>query len=80
MIRCLILQVTERANRELKSALKVNRILMPYLLGKKGPPLEFPASIGLGDEMEACEYVFGALWSWRSTEGALDWLATVGRA
>jgi hypothetical protein len=33
----------------------VNRFVMPYLLGEKGPPLEFPASIGLGDETEACE-------------------------
>lgn len=71
---------SERANRELKNALKVNRFVMPYLLGKKGPPLEFPPSIGFGDETEACDYVLGALWSWRSTEGAMDWLATVGRA
>lgn len=63
------------ARQRLKAALKQNPHVPDYLLGRKRLPRELPALIGLGDEDEAVAYAAVAISNWRSTPGALDWLA-----
>lgn len=65
-----------RANAALKKALKANRFVPAYLLGKKKLPRSMPAYIGFGDETEAIDYAAGASAVWRETPGALEWLAS----
>ena len=65
------------ATAALKRALRSNPYVPPYLLGEKQLPGLAPELIGLGDEREALDYVFGALSSWQQTPGALEWLARI---
>jgi hypothetical protein len=65
-----------RANAALKKAIKANRFVPAYLLGRKQLPRRMPDYVGLGDENEAIDYAAGALQIWAKTSGALDWLAT----
>jgi Plasmid pRiA4b ORF-3-like protein./ST7 protein. len=66
-----------KARRRLKSALKQNPHVVPYLLFEKRLPKELPDYIGIGDETEAASYYadFGA--AWHKTEGAIAWLELV---
>jgi tetratricopeptide (TPR) repeat protein len=63
------------SRRRLKEALKQNKHVPDYLLGRKRIPRELPELIGFGDEDEAIAYAASALVNWRQTSGALEWLA-----
>jgi len=71
---------TTQATHALKKALKVNRHVPAYLLGKKPMPQQMPQYIGFGDENEAIEYAGYALPVWSQTSGALDWLRLQAKA
>jgi len=66
-----------KARRLLKSALKQNPYVAPYLLLEKRLPKKLPEYIGMGDETEAISYCadFGA--AWYKTKGAIAWLKSV---
>lgn len=66
---------TELANAALADALKTNRFVPAYLLGRKRLPQRLPEFIGMGDENEAIEYAAHGIDAWRKTSGALEWLA-----
>ncbi len=63
------------ANKALKEALRENRHVPGYLLGRRGPPSQMPQYISPGQEDEAIAYTAGAIEAWRRIEGALSWLA-----
>jgi len=63
------------ADKYLKEALRRNKYVPPYLLGQKPLPLRLPDYYGLGDENEAVIYAHDGREAWRSTSGALEWLA-----
>ena len=65
---------TDKANKALKSALRQNPHVSPYLTGQKRMPNNKPNYIGMGDENEAIAYAADHLNHWRRTEGAVDWL------
>ena len=65
---------TPENRKWLKEAIKRNKHVPNYLLGKKFPPLEQPDYYSPGDENEALEYAAGFLAGWKNTAGALDWL------
>ncbi len=65
---------SEKANVCLKEALKQNRFVPSYLLGKKRLPKHLPEYIGFGDENEAIAYAAEAIKVWQKTTGALEWL------
>jgi tetratricopeptide (TPR) repeat protein len=64
-----------KANKCLKEALKENRFVPSYLLGRKRLPMRMPEYIGFGYESEAVEYANDGIRAWQKTEGALEWLA-----
>ncbi len=64
-----------KANKALKEALRENRHVPDYLLGRRKPPREMPELVAFGQESEAVSYVGAAVEAWRRTEGALAWLA-----
>jgi pentatricopeptide repeat protein len=63
------------ANKSLKAALKENRYVPPYLLGRKEMPKTLPGSYGFGDQNEAVLYAYGNRAAWTATPGAMEWLA-----
>lgn len=63
------------ARRSLGDALKQNRHVPAYLLGRKRLPARLPDFMGFGDENEAVSYIADALGNWQRTPGALTWLA-----
>jgi len=65
-----------KANAALRKALEQNRHVPAYLLGKKKLPKHRPELIGFGDDREAVAYAADAVPVWRTTPGALDWLAS----
>jgi tetratricopeptide (TPR) repeat protein len=65
---------TPEARKLLKAALKTNRHVPDYLLGRKFPPSRSPGYYSPGEESEALEYVGSFLAPWRSTPGAVAWL------
>jgi len=65
------------AKSALNKALKANRFVPAYLLGKKKLPRQLPGYIGFGDENEAVSYAVEGIDDWRATPGALEWLASV---
>jgi len=65
---------TAKANKALKSALRQNPHVPPYLTGQKRVPNRLPDYIGMGDENEAVAYAADHLNHWRRTEGAVNWL------
>jgi len=69
----------EAAGR-LREAIKYNRYVPVYLLGRKRLPRRLPEYIGMGDENEAVVYVAESLEVWRKTPGALEWLAKEGES
>ncbi len=63
------------ADRALARALKRNRYVPAYLLGRRKPPKTVPAMYSLGSNEEAICYLDMGMRSWQSTPSALDWLA-----
>ena len=66
-----------KARRLLKSALKQNPYVAPYLLFEKRLPKTLPDYIGIGDETEAVSYCADFGKAWYTTEGAIAWLKLV---
>ncbi len=66
---------TADAGDRLHEAVKTNRHVPGYLLGKKRLPRTLPDYVGFGDEREAVAYASDNLRAWRQTPGALEWLA-----
>jgi len=63
------------AVKSLKAALVENKLVPPYLLGRKKMPRYLPNYYEFGDENEAVLYVHGNKDGWKATSGALEWLA-----
>ena len=63
------------ASKSLTVALKENRHVPGYLLGRKKMPKRLPAYHGFGDENEAIAYAESSAAAWRATQGALAWIA-----
>ena len=63
-----------KADKALKVALKENRHVPDYLIGKKRIPNRLPAYMGLGDDDEAVHYAASHLNYWRREPGAIEWL------
>lgn len=63
------------ANKSLAAALKENKHVPAYLLGRKKLPRHLPGHYGFGDENEAVLYAHGNKAGWKATIGALEWLA-----
>lgn len=66
---------TKASNAALRTALKENPYVPPYLLGARKLPKQLPEFVGWGDDNEAVAYAATSIGSWRRTPGALDWLA-----
>jgi hypothetical protein len=58
----------------LRDAKRLNRHVVPYLLGERELPEAPPEFIGFGDEREAEAYAFDSLMLWAEAPGALDWV------
>jgi tetratricopeptide (TPR) repeat protein len=71
---------TARARALLAEAKEMNPYVPDYLLGRKRLPSRLPATIGSGDESEAIDCAVGQMIAWRTTPGALDWLAEAARS
>lgn len=65
------------SRRELKHALKANKYVPAYLLGKKKIADELPEYVRVGGAEEAAGYSSAALAGWRQIHGALAWLRNV---
>ena len=63
------------AGKSLAGAMKENRHVPAYLLGRKKMPKRLPAYHGFGDENEAIVYAESCAAAWKATPGALAWLA-----
>jgi tetratricopeptide (TPR) repeat protein len=63
------------ADKSLKAAMKENKHVPAYLLGRRWMPPYLPALYGFGDENEAVVFVHGNETAWKATPGALEWLA-----
>lgn len=66
------------SRKALARAVDGNSFVRAYLLGDKKLPSRLPDYMSWGDEDEAMHYAHGAGEIWRSTEGALAWLAAAG--
>ena len=64
------------ADKSLRVALEKNKNVPLYLLGRKNMPRRLPDHYGMGDDKEAVLYASENREIWRSTPGALEWLAT----
>lgn len=65
---------TPEAVKLLKAALKANKHVPDFLLGREFPPSEQPDYYGRGDRNEALEYIASFMASWKATPGAVAWL------
>lgn len=65
---------TPRSRKLLAGAIKYNRFVAAYLLGRKKIPRNLPDYIGFGDESEAVSYAGDNVSTWKSTPGAIEWL------
>jgi tetratricopeptide (TPR) repeat protein len=65
---------SEISRKSLKAALKNNRHIPSYLLGRKKIPKNLPSYYSPGDENEAVFYAKENFEAWKITPGALDWL------
>ncbi|MDR4949452.1 SEC-C metal-binding domain-containing protein [Neobacillus cucumis] len=65
---------TAKAEMLLKGAKKVNKFVVPYLIGKKRLPAYPPEYYGFGDENEAIVYADMHLHLWKKIDGLKDWL------
>jgi len=66
---------SETACRSLEAAIKKNKHVPSYLLGRKKIPRTLPGYYGFGDDNEAVIYARGNRAAWKVTPGALEWLA-----
>jgi tetratricopeptide (TPR) repeat protein len=64
----------EISRKSLKAAIKKNKHIPAYLLGRKKMPQSLPEYYSPGAETEAMFYVKENLEAWKITPGALDWL------
>ena len=62
------------SRESLAAAVKKNKHIPAYLLGRKKMPQSLPEYYSLGDESEAMFYTKENLEAWKTTPGALDWL------
>jgi hypothetical protein len=69
-----------KADKALSAALKQNRHVPDYLLGKKRIPNRLPDYMGLGDDDEAVHYAASHLNYWRREPGAVEWLSETLKA
>lgn len=60
--------------KALKKAIKQNRFVPPFLLGKKKLPEQLPDYFGFGDETEAISYAVSSVLLWKKTPMALMWV------
>ena len=65
---------SEISRKSFKVAVKKNKYVPAYLLGRKKMPQSFPDYYSPGDESEAMFYTKENLEAWKITLGALDWL------
>lgn len=65
---------SERANNDLKEALKSNQYVPEYLTGKKPIPQFLPDRITMHSEDEGFCYASRYLEAWKKVSGAIDWL------
>ncbi len=65
---------SEISRKSLKVAVKKNKYIPAYLLGRKKMPRFLPEYYSPGDESEAMFYTKENLEAWKITPGALDWL------
>ncbi len=65
---------SEISRKSLAAALKRNKHIPPYLLGRKKMPRFLPEYYSPGDESEAIFYTKENLEAWKITPGALEWL------
>ncbi len=63
------------SRKSLKTAIKENKHVPPYLLGHRRMPRSLPGHYGFGDENEAIVYVDDNMAAWKTTPRALEWLA-----
>jgi len=63
------------ADESLKAALDENKHVPSYLSGRKKMPRSLPSYYGFGDDNEAVLYAYGNKAAWKTTPGALEWLA-----
>jgi len=63
------------AREKLAAALESNPHVPTFVLGRKKLPRRLPDLIGFGDESEAVCYAAENIDAWKSTGGALSWLA-----
>jgi tetratricopeptide (TPR) repeat protein len=68
---------TKAATTQLKRAIRSNRFVPDYLMGKKSLPRRLPPFVGIGDEDEAIHYAFDAQTTWGRNPEALAWLREV---
>ncbi len=64
----------------LQAARKVNKHVLPYLLGRSPLPSAQPPYYSPGDENDAILYVGGHLGAWKSAPGALAWVRSKVKA
>jgi tetratricopeptide (TPR) repeat protein len=62
------------SRQALAKAIRQNRFVPDYLIGKKAFPQKQPTTIRMGGEDEGCCAADLLLKGWRQTPGALDWL------
>jgi len=67
---------SEKSQKLVRAAVKHNRHVPAYLLGRKKLPQTLPDYHGFGDDNEAVCYASDGIENWRATPGALAWLAT----
>jgi tetratricopeptide (TPR) repeat protein len=65
---------TPEARRLLEEAKRANKHVPDYVLDRKFPAPERPASYSPGDENEALRYIGSCLAGWVATPGAVAWL------
>ena len=68
---------SREARNRLQEAQKWNPHVPAFLLGRKRLPRRLPDTITFGGESEAISYAAEFGESWRRTEGALEWLASM---
>lgn len=66
----------KESRAQLAAAIKTNRHIPAYLLGKTPLPKKLPPFISPGEKDEAIHYVAEFAEGWRQTPGAVDWLKT----
>jgi len=63
------------ADKSIKAALDENKHVPSYLLGRKKMPRTLPDRYGFGDDNAAVLYAHSNGAAWKTSPGALEWLA-----